>query len=111
RVIQEVVVDRAVEDYDPDVLIGLDRVNDVLKLPDHFRAHDVDRRIIDSDPPIRGGAPGKGRLRSLLRSARGCDRICFRSGSGRCVYSCHDFSFDWLSTPKLSFHSGPTGRG
>src|SRR6202030_4621664 len=41
RVIQEVVVDRAVEDHDPDLLVGLKSVDDLVELLDHFRTHDV----------------------------------------------------------------------
>ena len=41
-VIQEVVVDRAVEDHDPDLLVGLESVDDFLELTDHLRAHDVE---------------------------------------------------------------------
>ena len=58
RVIQEVVVDRAVEDHDPDLLIGLESADVCLELLDHFRAHDVDRRIVDRDSPI-GGRTGE----------------------------------------------------
>ena len=54
--IQEVVVHRAVEDHDPDLLVGFESVDDFLELPDHFRAHDVDRRVIERDAPI-GGRP------------------------------------------------------
>jgi hypothetical protein len=53
-VIQEGVVDRAVEDHDPHLLVGLESVDDFLELPDHFRAHDVDRRIVDRDA-LTGG--------------------------------------------------------
>jgi hypothetical protein len=40
-VIQKVVLDRAVEDHHPDLLVGLQSVHDLLKLLDHFRAHHV----------------------------------------------------------------------
>jgi hypothetical protein len=40
-VIQEVVVDRAVEDHYPDMLIGLESLDDFLELLGHFRAYDV----------------------------------------------------------------------
>ena len=36
-VIQKVVVDRAVEDHDLNMLIGLESVDDFLELLDHFR--------------------------------------------------------------------------
>jgi len=36
-VIQEVVVDRAVEDHDPDLLISLQSSHDFLELLDHYR--------------------------------------------------------------------------
>ena len=62
RVIQEVVVDRAVEDHDPDLLVGLESVDDFLELLDHFRAHDVDRRVVDRDTPIGGRPPGQANL-------------------------------------------------
>ena len=51
-VIQEVVVDRAVEDHDPDMLVGLECVDDFLELPDHFRSHNVDRRVVECDTPV-----------------------------------------------------------
>ena len=57
-VIQEVIVDRAVEDYDPDLLVGLESADYFLELPDHFWAHHVDRRIVDRDAPIGGRLPG-----------------------------------------------------
>src|SRR3979411_2878565 len=56
--IQEVVVDRAVEAHDPDILVGLQSVDDFLKLPDHFRSHNVDRWVVDCDTPIGGRLPG-----------------------------------------------------
>jgi hypothetical protein len=34
------------------MLVGLESVDDFLELPDHFRAHDVDRRVVDRDTPI-----------------------------------------------------------
>src|SRR5208282_5579413 len=42
RVIQEVVFNRAVEDHDPDLLVGLKSDDDFLELLDHFWTHDVD---------------------------------------------------------------------
>jgi hypothetical protein len=53
-VIQEIALDGAVEDHDPDMLVGLESVDDFLELPDHLRAHDVDRRVVDRDTPIGG---------------------------------------------------------
>jgi hypothetical protein len=52
--IQEVVVDGAVEDDDSYVIVGLESVNYFVELPDHFRAHDVDRRVVDSGTPVGG---------------------------------------------------------
>jgi phospholipid N-methyltransferase len=51
-VIQEVVVNRAVEYHDPHVLISLESVDNFLELLDHFRPHHVERRIVDRDAPI-----------------------------------------------------------
>src|ERR1700679_3187384 len=73
--IQEVVVNGAVEDDDSYVIVGLESVNDFVELPDHFRAHDVDRRVVDRDTPIRGRPPGQTNL------------FCW------CIHSCHYFSF------------------
>ena len=50
--IDKVVLNGAVEDHDPDVLVGFQGVDEFLKLADHYRAHDVDRRVIDGDSPI-----------------------------------------------------------
>src|SRR5580700_9688576 len=72
-VIQEVVVDRAVEDHDPDLLVGLEGADQCLELPDHFRAHHVDRRVVDRDTPIGGRPPGHANL----------------CGCRNCVCSCH----------------------
>jgi hypothetical protein len=60
-VIQEVVVDRAAEDHDPDI-VRLDTVDNFLELPDHFRAHNVDRRVVDRDTPIVGQPPSEANL-------------------------------------------------
>jgi hypothetical protein len=49
-------LDRAVEDHDPDLRVSLERIDDFLELPDNFRAHHIDRRIVDRDTPI-GGRP------------------------------------------------------
>jgi hypothetical protein len=35
-VIQEGIFDRAVEAHDPDMFVGLESVDEFLKLPDHF---------------------------------------------------------------------------
>ena len=71
RVIQKVVVDRAVEDYDPELLVGLKSVDDFLELLDHFRPHDVDRRVVDGDAPIGGRPSGQANLEpgSQVRSS------------------------------------------
>ncbi len=51
--IQEVVVDRAVEDHTTlTCSSALESVDDFLKLLDHFRPHNVDRWVIDRDTPI-----------------------------------------------------------
>jgi hypothetical protein len=76
-VIQEVVVHRAVEDHDCDLLVGFESVDDFLELPDHFWAHDVERRVIERDAPI-GGRPS---------------RDANLSGLGQCACSCHVFSY------------------
>ena len=52
--IQEVIIDRAVENHHPDLLIGLESVDDFLELLDHYRAHHVDRRVVDRDAPVGG---------------------------------------------------------
>ena len=73
--IQEVVVDRAVEDYDPDMFVGLESVDGFLELPDHLRAHHVDRRVVDSDAPIGGRPPGHADLCGLRKRACSCHGI------------------------------------
>ena len=73
--IQEVVVDRAVEDHDPDLLVGLESVDDFLELPDHFRAHHVDRRVVDRDAPIGGRPPGDANLCGFRKCACSCHWI------------------------------------
>src|SRR4029077_9869391 len=61
-VIQEIVVNGAVEYHDPDKLIGLESVDDFLELPDHFRAHYVYRRVVNRDTPIGGRPPDQANL-------------------------------------------------
>jgi len=82
RMIQEVVVDRAVEDHDPDLLVGLKNVDDFLELLDHFRPHDVDGRVVDRDTPIGGRPSGQANLCVF----RGCAHLC---EFGRCLHSRH----------------------
>ena len=72
-VIQEVVLDCAVEDYDSDLLVGLQSLHDFLELLDHLRSHHVERRVIDRYAPI-GGRP--------LCHANLC-------GLGSCACGCH----------------------
>jgi hypothetical protein len=52
-VIEEDAVDGAVEHHDPKVLVGLDGADQRLELPDHFRAHDVEWRVVEAHPPVR----------------------------------------------------------
>jgi hypothetical protein len=80
-VIQEVVVDRAVEDHDPDLLISLQSSHDFLELLEHYRAHDVDRRVIDCDPPI-GWRPSC--QANLYRGRRCVHRCEFVRGAHSC---------------------------
>src|ERR1700722_5631663 len=87
--IQEVVVNGAVEDDDSYVIVGLESVNDFVELPDHFRAHDVDRGVFDSDTP--GGGRGC-HLIVLL--------ISWVGGQGR-----------WDEAKAASWSSSSTGRG
>src|SRR5260370_27989525 len=44
------------------MLVGLESVDDFLKLPDHFWAHHVDRRVVDRDTPIGGRPAGHANL-------------------------------------------------
>jgi hypothetical protein len=71
-VIQEVVIDRTVKDYDPDLLVSLESADEFLKLCDHLRTHHVDRRIVDCDSPISGRGPGNSDLCGL----RWCACVC-----------------------------------
>src|SRR5580658_6304216 len=64
------------------MLIGLESVDDLLELLDHFRAHDVDRRVVDRDTPIGGRPLGHANLCRFLR----CIYLC---EPGRCARSCH----------------------
>jgi hypothetical protein len=80
RVIQEVLVDRAVKDHDPRLLVGLKSVDDFLELLDHFWTHDVDRRVVDRDTPIGGRPSGQANLCGF----RGCVHL---SEFGRCAHS------------------------
>src|SRR5580704_4800803 len=75
--IQKVIVNRAVEDYHPDMFVRLESADDFLELPDHFRAHDIDGRVVERDTPIGGRPPCQANL----------------CGFRWCVRSCHDFSF------------------
>ncbi|MGA7353878.1 MAG: hypothetical protein WBW76_00470 [Candidatus Cybelea sp.] len=52
--VQEIAIDGAIEYHDPDKLIGLESVDDFLELLEHFRAHHVDRRVVDRDTPVGG---------------------------------------------------------
>ena len=79
--IQEVFVDHAVEDHNPDLLISLQSSHDFLELLDHNRAHDVDRRVIDCDPPI-GWRPS---CQANLCRGRRCVHLCeFARGAHSC---------------------------
>src|SRR4051794_606931 len=70
--VQEVVLDCAIENHDPDVFVGLDLVDYFLELPDHLRAHDVDGRVVDRHAPIGGRPPQEAKLCSF----RGCVHRC-----------------------------------
>ena len=71
-VIQEVVVDRAFEHYDPDILVGLESVDKSLEPSDHFWAHHVDRRVVDRDTPRGGRPPGDADLGGRCKCACSC---------------------------------------
>jgi hypothetical protein len=43
--------DRAVEGHDLDVLVSLERSEDLSELQNKFRPHEVERRVIEGDPP------------------------------------------------------------
>ena len=45
-----------------DVLVALESVDDLLELTNHFRAHDVDRRVVNGDAPIVPTTPGEQRI-------------------------------------------------
>src|SRR5580658_6938829 len=73
--IQEIVVYRAVEDHDPDLLVSLKSADDFLELPDHFRTHYVDRRVVDRYAPIVGRPADHADLRWLHHCAYICHGI------------------------------------
>ena len=54
---QEEAVDGAVEDDDLDVLVGLERRDDLVELRNRFRAEDVQGRMIERHAPIGWRAP------------------------------------------------------
>src|SRR5690349_10298742 len=54
------------------MLVGLQSVDDFLKLPDHFRAHHVDRRVVDRDAPIGGRPPDHANLWGFRSCACTC---------------------------------------
>jgi len=60
----------------------LESAHDFLELFDHFRAHHVDRRIVDRDTPKGGRTPGHANLCGFRRCVHLCE-------SGRCFHSCH----------------------
>jgi hypothetical protein len=52
RMVQEEALDGAIEHHHPHIFVQLDLVDQFLKLADHRRPHDVERRIVEGDPPI-----------------------------------------------------------
>jgi len=65
---EEEAFDCAIEDDDLDMLIGLDRGDDLVELRDRFGSENVERRMIKRNSPIRWQAPfeayllGRGRF-------------------------------------------------
>jgi hypothetical protein len=57
------------------VLVGLGSVDDFLELQDHFRAHYVDRRVVDRDTPTGGRPSGEANLCGLRKCACSCHGI------------------------------------
>jgi hypothetical protein len=51
-VIEKEASDRAVEDDDFELLVGLDRLHDLPEFANEWRTHDIERRIVEGDPPI-----------------------------------------------------------
>ena len=66
-VVEEESFDGAVEYHDLDLLVGLEGRHDLAKLEDEFRAHQIQGRIVERDPPIGGRRPGDLDLRGLGR--------------------------------------------
>jgi hypothetical protein len=62
-VVQKEPLDGAVEHQDPDLFVGFDRRHDLAKFKNEFRPHQVQRWIVECDPPIGGGHPGQFDLR------------------------------------------------
>jgi hypothetical protein len=56
---QKEALDGAVEHDDLDLLVGLQRGDDLIKLRNRLRAEDIDRRDIKCDAPIRRQASFK----------------------------------------------------
>ena len=56
---QEESVDGAVEDHDLDVVVLLQRRDDLVELRDGLRAEDVERRMVERHPPVRRRPPGE----------------------------------------------------
>src|ERR1700722_5266315 len=76
------------------MFVSLQSADDFLELSDHFRAHDVDRRVVDRYAPIGGGPPGKANLCGLRNCAYACHRILlFARNLGNC-----SLAFDALWT-------------
>jgi hypothetical protein len=45
-VVQEIALDGAVEDHDPNITVDLKLVDHRLELPDRFRTYNVERRVM-----------------------------------------------------------------
>src|ERR1700691_1777765 len=86
------------------MLVVCDSVHDSLNLTTHFGPNTVDRRVVDSDPPIGGRPTGQANLSGLRWCMQNCSGflIWFRS----CLHTRHDFTYDSLSTSKLSVSPG-----
>ena len=66
-VVEEESFDGAVEYHDLDLLVGLEGRHDLAKLENEFRAHQIQGRIVQRDPPIGWRRPGDPDLRGLRR--------------------------------------------
>jgi hypothetical protein len=66
-VIQEKSFNGTLEDQDLDLFVSLNGRDDLSKLADELRAHYVQRRIVERDPPIGGRWASEPNLCLLFR--------------------------------------------